>query len=307
MANSTTNLDPISSSQSGKEVTANAGFDATSPASAFGRRASTSSGLTWGYYGATVHVDGVPTQIGNGTLTNLPPNKSSGSLYLEAGRVSATTKAVTAITKAANAQITASSHGYSEGDILYISTAVAGMVEIKGTFCRVVSVVDANNITVDIASTSFTTYTSGGTLAKASRYSGTVTMGKAHAWHAGLERLYRLTTGASTVSSYTDYRTGRVIEFGWPAISMGSDANLTLSADQVNAPVLQVSSSVSLTATRDIVLPDGPLQWTVFNTTTGAQSLQFKTAAGTGITVANGKRAIIYADGVNVMRVTADV
>src|SRR5574337_49407 len=246
MANSTTHLDTISSSQSGKEVTANAVMDALSPAATFGRRASTSSGLTWGYFGGTVFVDGVPTQIANGTLTSLPPNKSSDTLYIEAGRVSATTKAITAITKASNAQITATGHGYSVGDLLYISTAVGGMVEIQGTFCRVVSVVDANNVTVDIASTSFTTYTSGGTLAKVSRNSGTLTVSKAHAWHAGLERLYRLTTGSSTVSSYTDYRTGKVIEMGLPTISMGSDADLTLSADQANAPILQITSGVSL-------------------------------------------------------------
>jgi serine/threonine-protein kinase RsbT len=51
MADSTTNLDLIQQSQTSKEVTANALYDATSPASLYGRRGSTTTGLSWGYYG----------------------------------------------------------------------------------------------------------------------------------------------------------------------------------------------------------------------------------------------------------------
>jgi len=69
MSNSTITFDPIIQSQASKEITANAFFDSVSPASAFGRRQSTSSGLTWGYYGANMLVNGVFTQIVNGTLT----------------------------------------------------------------------------------------------------------------------------------------------------------------------------------------------------------------------------------------------
>lgn len=70
MANSTTNIDTIVKSQASKEVTANAFFDAASPATVYGRRASTSSGPTWGYYGGNVtKSDGTLGQISNGTLT----------------------------------------------------------------------------------------------------------------------------------------------------------------------------------------------------------------------------------------------
>lgn len=70
MADSTTNLDLISSGQSAKEVTANDLFDAGSPAAALGRRASTTAGLTWGYYGGVVRLDsGSLHQIANGTKT----------------------------------------------------------------------------------------------------------------------------------------------------------------------------------------------------------------------------------------------
>lgn len=70
MANSTTNIDTISASQASKEVTANAYFDAASGATLFGRRASTSSALTWGYYGGNfVNSAGALSQIANGTVS----------------------------------------------------------------------------------------------------------------------------------------------------------------------------------------------------------------------------------------------
>jgi len=121
--------------------------------------------------------------------------------------------------------------------------------------------------------------------------------------------LYTAVTGASSVTSYTDNR-------AWvrpagvaqrSAIVMGSDANITLSQAQAVAAILSVTSSVSLTTTRNVVVPLAAQQWTVYNGTTGAQSLQFIGPSGTGITVANGKRAILYADGTNIVRVTADV
>src|ERR1017187_7741062 len=64
MANSTTNLYSILQSQSQKEVSANALFDAASPSTGFGRNASACVGLTWAYYGGTIQVSGTPTQIG---------------------------------------------------------------------------------------------------------------------------------------------------------------------------------------------------------------------------------------------------
>lgn len=68
MANSTTNLPLISASQASKEVTANGLFDASSPSTAWGRNQSTTTGLTWGYLGATYPVSGTPTQFANGTV-----------------------------------------------------------------------------------------------------------------------------------------------------------------------------------------------------------------------------------------------
>lgn len=86
-----------------------------------------------------------------------------------------------------------------------------------------------------------------------------------------------------------------------------ADTNYTAVQADYQATIMEFTSSLPLTGTRDIVVPlNSAYQWTVFNNTTGGQSLQFIGATGTGVTIANGKRAIIYADGTNIVRVTAD-
>ena len=214
MSNSAPTYDALVQSQSGKEVTANAYFDAASPATTFGRRASTCSGLTWGYYGGTISVDGALTQIANGTLT-----------------------------------LTASATNYLE-------TTRTGVVS-KNT-------------------TGFT---------------------------AGSTPLYQVATGTATVTNYTDYRLQALPVTGRLALAM-SDANTTLTAAQARNAILEFTGT--LTAARNIVLPLAVQQWTVFNNTSGGFGLQFIGATGTGVTVAAGKRAIVYSDGANVVRVTAD-
>ena len=214
MSNSTPTYDALVQSQAGKEITANAYFDAASPATTFGRRASTCSGLTWGYYGGTISVDGVLTQIANGTLT-----------------------------------LTVSTTNYVE-------TTRVGVVS-KNT-------------------TGFT---------------------------AGSTPLYQIVTGTATVTSYTDYRLQAMPTTGRLALAM-SDANTTLTGAQARNAILEFTGT--LTAARNIVLPLAVQQWTVFNNTSGGFGLQFIGASGTGITVAAGKRAIVYSDGTNIVRVTAD-
>ena len=83
MADSTTNLTLITTSQGNKEATANALFDAISPASYFGRNDSTTLGLTWGYLGGRI----AGTSVANGTLTltgsrtnYVVVNKSTGAV-----------------------------------------------------------------------------------------------------------------------------------------------------------------------------------------------------------------------------------
>jgi hypothetical protein len=65
MADSTTNITQMTSSQAGKEVTFNALIDAASPSMLYGRNALTTTGLTWGYYGGRYQS----TLIANATKT----------------------------------------------------------------------------------------------------------------------------------------------------------------------------------------------------------------------------------------------
>ncbi|MDN7993086.1 hypothetical protein QZM97_23715 [Burkholderia orbicola] len=71
MSNSTTNLDLLQPTSASKEAMLNALFDAESGATLWGRRASTTAGLTWGYYGGYYWPPGAPsaTLIANGTVT----------------------------------------------------------------------------------------------------------------------------------------------------------------------------------------------------------------------------------------------
>jgi len=94
------------------------------------------------------------------------------------------------------------------------------------------------------------------------------------------------------------------------AISMTADANKTLSdtdgaADESRSAVLEFTSTLSLTATRSIIVPTSGKIYIVKNGTTGSQSLIITTVSGTGITVANGDVRIVYCDGTNVVEAGA--
>jgi hypothetical protein len=125
------------------------------------------------------------------------------------------------------------------------------------------------------------------------------------AFTAGRTPLYTVVADGSAITSWTDYRTWGAPRNPRGVVNMASDANRTLTQAEAAVDILEMTS-VSLGATRNVVLPLIPKQWTVFNNTTGSQSLVFIGATGTGITVANAKRAVIYADGTNIVRVTAD-
>ncbi|MFO0070005.1 MAG: hypothetical protein ACK529_07555 [Alphaproteobacteria bacterium] len=211
--------DFIAEGQSQKEVTANGYFDASSPSILFGRRASTTGLLTWGFYGGEMLVDGVLTAIGNSSFALT----ASATNFVEATR--------------------------------------AGSVS-----------------------------------------------GNTTGFTAGRIPLYEVVTNATTVTSYTDRRAWvqPLHVAGLLSRSMTADANITLTAAEARNQVLRFTSTVSLTTTRDVIVPLAPQIWTVSNETNGAQSLRFIGLSGTGITVANARRAIIFSDGTNIVRATAD-
>jgi len=215
MSNSTITYDQIVQSQASKEVTANAMFDALSPASFFGRRASTSSGLTWGYYGGTMLVDGALTQIANGTLALT----GSATNYVEINRSGSISKNTT---------------GYTPGSI----------------------------------------------------------------------PLYTIVCGASTAWPYTDHRAWVQPKDQTSNASVAvTSADVTLSAAQASCRYLTTTGI--LTGNRNVIVPNN-WEGIVYCNNTGAFTTTFKTSGGAGIVVAQTKRAVLYADGTNVVRVTPD-
>lgn len=218
MSNSTAGIyDAISASQMTKEVTANAYFDAVSPANFLGRRAAICSGLTWGFYGGTMPVDGVLTQI-------------------------------------------------------YLSTS--------------------NTTLLSASTTTYLELTRSGVINKAT---GSFTPGNI--------RLYEIVTDASTVTSYTDYRS-------WAHLGMTSNASVAVTGADVTLTAAQAScrhltTTGVLTGNRNVIVPNN-WEGIVFCNNTGAYTTTIKTSGGSGVVVAQTKRAILYADGTNVVRVTAD-
>ena len=89
------------------------------------------------------------------------------------------------------------------------------------------------------------------------------------------------------------------------SISLTTDASRTLTSvdggvDEARSAVLVITSTVTLTATRSIIIPSSAKVYLVYNNTSGSQSITIKTSGGTGVTVASGKRVIVYCDGTDV-------
>jgi hypothetical protein len=92
---------------------------------------------------------------------------------------------------------------------------------------------------------------------------------------------------------------------GRATANFASDANLTLTLTNSNATqiarhlVLNVTSGVSLTATRDLIVPAIEKPYIIQNNTTGGRSIRVIVAGGS-VTVPNGKTAFVYNDGTDV-------
>jgi hypothetical protein len=77
------------------------------------------------------------------------------------GRVLETELTITAITNAANAQITAAYHGYSVGDYAYVSGVVGTLGDyLNGRFWPVASIVDTDNFTIDADTSALSAFVS---------------------------------------------------------------------------------------------------------------------------------------------------
>lgn len=119
-----------------------------------------------------------------------------------------------------------------------------------------------------------------------------------------------ITTGEQTGTwgTTTNTNLGTALEeaiVGRATANFTSDANLTLTLTDTNATqvarnlVLNVTSGVSLTTTRDLIVPAIEKPYIIQNNTTGSQSIRV-IVAGASVTVPNGKTAYIYNDGTDV-------
>ena len=203
-------LDQVSSSQADKETTINELTEALQAAGLFGIRRSTTTGLTFGYYGGQVWNNGVLTTIANGTVA-----------------------------------LTASSTNY-------IEATYAGSVS-KNT-------------------TGFT---------------------------AGRIPLFEAVTSTTAITGLTDRRIGNTPMFGYLSKSVAGGAGTTvLTAAEARVHLLKCTGA--LTGNRNVELPAVPWRWVVENATSGAFTLTFKTNAGTGVAVTQGKRAVLWGDGTDI-------
>ena len=96
-----------------------------------------------------------------------------------------------------------------------------------------------------------------------------------------------------------------IVGYGNPNFTSDADLTITLtdsnSAQTARNFALNVTSAVSLTVTRNLIVPTIQKPYLIYNNTTGGQSIIVKTSAGSGVTVANGTYLLVYVDGTNVV------
>ncbi len=111
--------------------------------------------------------------------------------------------------------------------------------------------------------------------------------------------LYRVVTGATTITSYEDHRSATVFDrvfYGRASVSLGV-ANATLTLAQALCHSIEFTGL--LNANRNVVFPNVARSYIVFANTTGGQTINVKTAAGTGVALTDGQRQLVECDGVN--------
>ena len=121
-------------------------------------------------------------------------------------------------------------------------------------------------------------------------------------------RIEKIGTGEQTgtwgTTTNTQYDLYESAISGTAAVTHDDSANYTLSSnngsdDEARHAALAVSGT--LTAARNRVVPTSSKWYFVYNGTSGGYAFTVKTTAGTGISVPNGARMLVYCDGTNVV------
>lgn len=87
--------------------------------------------------------------------------------------------------------------------------------------------------------------------------------------------------------------------------SVAGGVDVALTTDEQRRRIL-IFTGV-LTGNINVTVDTSPWDWDIYNNTTGLFTLTVKTAAGTGVAVTQGRRAVLQCDGVNVVSPTSDV
>lgn len=85
--------------------------------------------------------------------------------------------------------------------------------------------------------------------------------------------------------------------------SIAGGANVTLTADESQYPMILLTGVI--TANISVIVPNAGREWVVANGTTGAFTVTVKTAAGSGVAVAQGASLHLYCDLASVLQVGA--
>ena len=85
--------------------------------------------------------------------------------------------------------------------------------------------------------------------------------------------------------------------------SIAGGANVTLTADESQYPMIVLTGVI--TANISVIVPNAGREWVIANGTTGAFTVTVKTAAGSGVAVAQGASLHLYCDLANVNQVGA--
>lgn len=92
---------------------------------------------------------------------------------------------------------------------------------------------------------------------------------------------------------------------GFASIDISGSGDTTLTAAQYKTRLIVLTGA--LTGNRNVILPARKFRWVIYNNTSGAYTVTAKTAAGAGVAVTQGKRALVYGDGTDVLPAVTDL
>ncbi|MGF6937810.1 hypothetical protein OKW41_006972 [Paraburkholderia sp. UCT70] len=231
MSNSTTLIDQISSTQATKEVVANANFDAASPAMLWGRRASTTSGLTWGYYGGSYTVGITVNSIINGTLTLTASATNYVQANVNTGAVSVNTTGFTAGAVPLYQIVTGASAvtSYSDCRSFATSAATGTVTSVGGT-----GGVETDQGTPESESSDNTAITSSGKIRTVVKLAGAAVQTAAYTFASSDRSACLVMNSSSAVSQSLPAASGTSGSF--PAGWWGSVQNIGTGAMSLGVP-----------------------------------------------------------------------